>query len=551
MNIPGNRRRQLRRKLISGPFWLILVFISSPSESSADDTGNVDIEAPGCALGVNENGKALFRDAYGLADLGHRIPIQTDTIMEAGSVAKQFTAAAAILLSLDGRLSLSDDIRKYLPELPEYETPVRIRHLFNHTNGLRGWGHIVDIEGWPRGTRVYQQQDILSIVSRQRSLNFEPGEFFSYGNSGFGLLTIIVARVSGVSFQEFTQARFFEPLGMTNTSWRDDFTRVVPKRANAYRPSGDGYVLHMPFEHTYGYGGLLTTVDDLLKWNHNLQTGEVGGPAFIDEMHRSGKLNDGTVTGYASGLRLDTRQGLEVVSHGGATAAYRAFAAHYPEKKITVAALCNDGTGQVYRVAREAVDPFLGISEAPGNNTSNETLPTPLARFAGSYKNVTRSDAIRIIVESGQLRMLNGLLLQRQSDGGFTARGQRFQFDNTSSNTVFETDGYPRSKYIEMPDFTPNSGQLAEYAGVYTSEESEVFLKLSIHDGVLHLGKGLDRRSRLTPVYQDAFIDSPPPEGQGRSPMTILFKRDEAGRVAEMDVITERVWQLTYTKSSN
>ncbi len=548
MKSSSDCRRMICWTLLGRLFGLILVFLSIPLAAFADDIGKADVDTPGCAFGVNENGKPVFRDAFGMADLEHGVPIETDSVMEAGSVSKQFTAAATILVSLDGRLSLSDDIRKYLPELPEYETPVRIRHLFNHTNGLRGWGHIVDIEGWPRGTRAYRQQDIVTIVSRQRSLNYEPGEYFSYGNSGYSLLPIIVARVSGMSFQEFTKTRLLEPLGMTNTSWRDDFTRVVPKRANAYRLSEGKYVLNMPFEHTYGYGGLLTTVDDLLKWNHNLQTGEVGGQAFIDEMHRSGKLNDGTVTGYASGLRLGTRQALQEVSHGGSTAGYRSFVAHYPEKNIAVAALCNDRTSQVGRVAREAVDPFLGISETSESSTSNEKFPTPIEQLANAYRNVARGDAIRLIAESGQLRMLNGPLLQRQSDRVFTAGGRHFQFDTSSSNTSFETDDYPPFRYIKKPDFMPNIEQLATYTGTYKSEESEVVLKLSILEGELNLGKGLDRRSRLTPVYQDAFIDSPPPEGQLRLPMTIVFKRDEVGRVVAMDVISDRVWQLAYSK---
>jgi len=551
MNIPGNRKRHLRWKMISGSFSLILALICSPSETFADDIGNVGIEAPGCALGVNEDGEPVFRDAFGFADLEHGVPIETDSIMEAGSISKQFTAAAAILLMLDGKLSLSEDIRKYLPELPQYETPIQIQHLINHTNGLRDWGHIVDIEGWPRGTRVYYQQDILSILRRQRSLNYKPGDIYNYGNSGFNLLTMIVAKVSGMPFPEFTQTRLFEPLGMTNTSWRDDFTRVVPKRANAYRPSGDEYVLNMPFENTYGHGGLLTTVDDLLIWNHNLQTGEIGGQAFIDEMHRPGELNDGTEISYASGLRVGSYRGLERVSHGGVTAGYRSSAAHYPEKKIAVAVLCNDGTDQAYRLVQEAVDPFLGVLAESEDNTSIEAFPTSIDQFAGAYKNVTRGDAIRLIAESGHLIMVNGPVLQRQPDGHFTAGPQNYHFDNWSSGAEFEQTSFlhARFSYVKMPDFVPSIEQLAEYAGTYTSEDSEAILTLSICDGVLSLSRGLDRRSRLTPVYQDAFIDSPPPEGQGRNPTTILFRRNETGRVEEMDLITERVWQLTYTKS--
>jgi len=546
-------RRYPRSGLFGSVLGLLAVLIVSLSPTLAYSQGVTNLperDTPGCALGVNENGNPAFRDAYGLADLEHGVPLKTDSIMEAGSVSKQFSAAATILLMIDGKLSLSDDIRKYVPEVPEYEIPIQIRHLINHTNGLRDWGHIADIEGWPRGTRVYHQQDILSILSRQGSLNYKPGAIYNYGNSGFNLLTFIVARVSGMSFQDFTETRFFEPLGMTNTSWRDDFTRVVPNRAIAYRPSGEKYVLNMPFEDTYGHGGLLTTVDDLLKWNHNLQTGEIGGQPFIDEMHQPGTLNDGTQITYASGLRLESYRGLERVSHGGITAGYRAAAAHYPARNIAVAVLCNDGTGQASRLVEEAVDPFLGISEASENSTSDVEIPTPIEQLAGTYKNVIRGDAILLAAESGQLRMVNGFLLHWQPGGHFTSGPKNFHFDNRSSDAAFEQTSFlhQRIRYVKVPDFTPGREQLAEYAGSYTSEESEAVLTFSIDDGVMNLSRGLGRRSPLTPAYQDAFIDMPAQEGQGRGPMTVLFKRNEAGQVEEMDLITERVWRLTFSK---
>src|SRR5260221_7126167 len=189
---------------------------------------------PGCAVGVATDGKAVLTGGYGSADLEHDVPITPETIFEAGSVSKQLTAASVLLLAREGKLSIDDPVRKYIPELPDYGTPLLIRHMLNHTSGLRDWGSVASIAGWPRTTRVHTHAHVLEIVSHQKSLNFTPGTRWSYSNTGFNLAAIIVERVSGTSFQDFTRARLFQPLGMTHTSWRDDYTRILKRRAIAY-----------------------------------------------------------------------------------------------------------------------------------------------------------------------------------------------------------------------------------------------------------------------------------------------------------------------------
>ena len=184
-------------------------------------------QTPGCAVGVATAGRSVLEKAYGLADLEHDVPNRPDTIFEAGSVSKQFTAAAVLLLAREGKLSLEDPVRKYVPELPDYGSPLLIRHMLNHMSGLRDWGSIESIAGWPRTTRVYTHAHVLDILSRQKGLNFPPGTRYSYSNSGYNLAAVIVSRVSGKPFAEFSRERLFAPLGLTHTSWRDDFTRVV------------------------------------------------------------------------------------------------------------------------------------------------------------------------------------------------------------------------------------------------------------------------------------------------------------------------------------
>src|SRR5688572_5878289 len=245
---------------------------------------------PGCAVGVSRHGRTVLAKAYGMANLEYDVPLTTESIIEAGSVAKQFTAAAVLLLAQQGKLSIDDQVRKHIPELPDYGAPLTIRHMINHTSGLRDWGTVAAVEGWPRGSRVHTHDHVLDIVTRQRSLNFRPGSEYLYSNTGYNLLAIIVQRVSGRAFADFTRTEIFEPLGMARTSWRDDYTRVVKGRATAYSPTRNGFRLNMPFENVHGNGGLLTTVEDLLRWSANFDRGQVGGPALLREQLRAGRL---------------------------------------------------------------------------------------------------------------------------------------------------------------------------------------------------------------------------------------------------------------------
>ena len=276
---------------------------------------------PGCAVGVSREGKVLLTRGYGMADLETGTPITAATIFESGSVAKQFTATAILLLAQEGKLNLDDPARKYVPELPEYDQPITIRHLLTHTSGLREWSSLVAAAGWPRGSRAHTQAELLDMVFRQKALNYPVGEHYSYTNTGYALAMTIVERVSGKSFQAFTRERIFQPLGMTHTHWRDDFTRLVPGRAQAYSREDDGWHLNMPFENVVGPGGLLTTVGDWLTWNDALSTGKLGR-ALVDSLTRRMRLNNGREIQYARGLMVLNYRGLREISHSGSTAGY-------------------------------------------------------------------------------------------------------------------------------------------------------------------------------------------------------------------------------------
>jgi CubicO group peptidase (beta-lactamase class C family) len=311
------------------------------------------------------------------------VPITPDTVFEAGSVSKQFTAAAVLLLAADGKLALTDDIRKYLPEMPDYGRPITVDMLLSHTSGLRDWGEVAALAGWPRTSRIYTPQEVLLIATRQKSLNYAPGEAYSYTNTGYNLAGLIVQRVSGKTLADFTRERLFEPLGMTHTSWRDNFRRVVKGRAVAYDLGPGGrWLQDMPFENTYGHGALLTTVGDLLAWNRALSEGRLGA-GIADRMAERATLTGGRRISYARGLMVLSAGGRDEVSHSGATAAYRAWLARLPAQGLSIALLCNRGDANPTQIGRRVADAVAG--SAPAAPSARLASEADLAQIPGTY----------------------------------------------------------------------------------------------------------------------------------------------------------------------
>ena len=368
---------------------------------------------PGCAVGVAVGGKPVLARAYGMADLEHDVPNTPDTIFEAGSVSKQFTAMAVLLLAKEGKLSIDDPVRNYVPEVPDYGVPLTIRHMLTHTSGLRDWGSVAGIAGWPRTTREYTHAHVLEIVSKQKALNFPPGTQWSYSNTGFNLAAIIVSRVSGMSFADFSKQRLFAPLGMTRTSWRDDHTRIVKGRAIAYSDGRDGYRIRMPFENVYGNGGLLTTVGDLLKWNENYVTPVVGDAAIAAEQGKAGHYNDGRELNYGLGLFVGDRRGVHNIYHSGSTAGYVAHLNRFPAAHTSVAVLCNVTSGDATRAANTVSDLYLAgrlepaTPPTPPGAQAPAMTPAPtamqLGELAGTYWSDEAEVALTAAVDQGTL----------------------------------------------------------------------------------------------------------------------------------------------------
>jgi CubicO group peptidase (beta-lactamase class C family) len=495
---------------------------------------------PGCAVGAAVRGETIVAKAYGMANLEHDVKNTPDTIFEAGSVSKQFTAAAVLLLARDGKLSLDDPVRKYLPEVPDYGVPLTIRHMLNHTSGLRDWGSVAGIGGWPRTSRAYTHAHVLDIVSRQSALNFTPGTRYSYSNSGYNLAAILVARLSGMSFAEFSQKRLFGPLKMTHTSWRDDHRRIVKGRAIAYADDDGQFRIQMPFENVHGNGGLLTTVGDLLKWNQNFTTHVVGDAAFVAEQERAGRFNDGREHGYALGLMVGSRRGVREVAHSGSTAGYRAHLNRYPEHGVSVAVLCNVSSGAATQYANAVADLLLADrARPPAPRVATHTLSAAeIGALAGMYRDTNTGEAFNVVAADDSVRVERGAALIPQSATRLhTAAGAVWDFDGRGSVRI--TDGYGTVDRAErVSPARPTDAQLQELVGAYASEDAETIFTVAVEQNALVLKRRPDTTIRLTPTYADAFTGSAG---------TVRFRRQN-GRVVEFSLVQDRVWDLRFKR---
>ena len=270
----------------------------TPPESTADVSDRVEkifekwnrTDSPGCALSVIKDGHIVYKHGYGMANLDHNVTITPSTVFHVASMSKQFTAASILLLAQQGKLSLDDDVRKYVPELPDFGSRITIRHLIHHTSGLRDQWDLLELAGWRYSLDLITDEDVMSVITRQKDLNFKPGEKHVYCNTGYTLLAIIVKRVSGMSFREFTTKNIFDPLGMANTHFRDDHAEIVKGNAYGYEAEkGKSFRLSLTNFDTVGATSLHTTVEDLALWDENFYHPRVGGASFPEQMvqHRS------------------------------------------------------------------------------------------------------------------------------------------------------------------------------------------------------------------------------------------------------------------------
>ncbi|HEY2026356.1 MAG TPA: serine hydrolase domain-containing protein [Gemmatimonadaceae bacterium] len=501
---------------------------------------------PGCALLVRRAGTSVYGRGYGLASLELGVPISTGTVFDIGSTSKQFTAASVALLALDGKLSLDDDVRKYIPELPDLGARVTLRHLLTHTSGWRDYIDLMSIEGWDERDRT-TDADALNALRRQRALNFQPGTEFRYSNTGYFLMSIVVRRVSGQSLAEFAQQRLFEPLAMHDTRYLTDTRTVVPKKATGYGPGADGHwAVSMSNWEQIGDGGVQTSVEDLAKWDANLGSGTLGGRALLDLLHGTTHLTDGSPVGYGLGLTVDQYHGHRRVHHGGAWAGYRAMLMRFPDDSLSVLLTCNAATANTTSLATSVADAVLSpepvIAGAPRVAPSSLPGPPP-APLAGIFYDSTVGQIMVLRVRNDSLAMDGGRGVALIPLGNNTFRHPvseaELRFEQPSGGAArwvrSGTDGHP--VVFDRVD-APTGLRLADYTGTYASAEAGTEWTLLVRDSVLVVQPHRGDAALLRPVFRDAFV------GVG----LVRFERDASGKPIGLTVSTRGVHALRFAR---
>jgi len=570
---------QLARWVMTAGLGLAVACAGEAQTLTPDVTKQVDgifakwdrADSPGCALGVYRGGQIVYKRGYGMEDLNEDVHITPGTVFHVASMSKQFTAASIVLLAQQGKLSLDDDVRKYLPELPDFGQKITIRNLVYHTSGLRDQWALLELAGWRYSRDLITDDDVMSLLMREKELNFKPGERHLYCNTGYTLLGQIVKRVSGMSLREFTTKNIFAPLGMTHTHFRDDHAEIIKHNAVGYeQETGKPFEISITNFDTVGATSLHTTVEDLQRWDENFYQPKIGGPAFVQQMLERGKLNNGEQLDYAFGLVIGKDNGLPTVGHGGADAGYRSDMTRYPEQHFSVAVLCNSGEAEPGRLASQVADVVLAKeikaaeaatpAKAPA---AKSTTPTTVAltseqmsAFTGLYWNRADDAFDRIFVKEGQLKVAGGddetLALKPFAESRFHIADKPWG-DEVELHFVAASGDKPRRMeqsfdggkplvYEATEGASPSPAELADYAGAYVSDEIDPVYRMVLNADKLSLVRLKHEAETLRPAVRDVFTGEIG---------TVRFARDASGHVSGFVLNAGRILNFRFTKRAN
>ena len=502
-------------------------------------------DSPGCALGIYEDGKIAYAHGYGMASLENSVPITPQTIFDLGSTSKQFTAYSILLLEREGKLSVDNDIRRFLPEMRQYQRTITIADLLHHTSGLRDYLTLWALAGVPTENWTTDEQ-ALQLILRQKATNFTPGSEYLYSNSGFFLLSEVVKRASGKTLREYALEHIFTPLGMKHTFHLDDHRKVIPHRATGYdklREGGFGVDMSN-FEQT-GDGAVQTSVEDLLLWDNNFYAPKVGDAEMLKRLQTRGRLTDGEVLDYADGLVIGKYRGQPRVSHGGSWAGYRAELMRFPEQHTSFAVLCNLGNTNPSRLAEQVADVVLADKLQP---EAKKSAGAPAAgkpqagleSYEGIYENAATGELRRIFVREGKLAVGAG--------GGRTLNAVgpgEFEIPNAGVRLVFAGNGEMRSvpdsgKPSNFRRLAPaKSADLSAYPGAFYSDELDTNWTFSLSEGRLVATQKNGEKMPLLQASDDLFMTD-----RG---LRVHFERD-GGRVVRAVVGAGRVRDLVFAR---
>jgi CubicO group peptidase (beta-lactamase class C family) len=508
-------------------------------------------DRPGCAVGVGQRGRAVLERAYGMADLASGAPMTPATVVHSASLAKQVTALAVLLLERDGKLSLDDDVRRWLPELPRYEKPITVRRLLNHTSGLRDFFELLIVARGRFEEERITDADAMGIVRRQRGLNFEPGTEYGYSNTNYLLAAKIVERASGQRFAAFVQSRVFGPLGMTHSSLREDAALVVPGRAVGYTRDGAGWRTSVPNFDVVGSTNLETTVGDLLRLSENIEHPVVGNASIVQRMLTPAVLATGDTTTYGLGLAVVRDRGQHLAEHEGRDPGFRAYLGRWLERGVSVALLCNTTAINPVGIGRDVGGLALGLPRQAPPPLPAQTTPgdaKAALKWAGVYLEPVTRQVAELTVRDGVLYTDRTGGARVEAIGPRRARlvGQPLdlEYDSAAHPGYVVRWSIPNrraDRFVWKAPAAPvlDRAALGEYAGTYTSAELESTYRVEVGDSTLVLRAGTTPGLVARAVFPDGFVS-----GQ----YTIQFVR-RGGRVVGFEISHPRARGVEFVRA--
>jgi len=517
---------------------------------------------PGCALGIMKDGKLIYAKGYGLANLEYNVPNSANSVFRIASTSKQFTAACIVLLAEQGKLSLDNNLNQFFPDFPAYAKKITIRHLLNHTSGIRDYLTISSLKGLGNND-YYEDKDVMKWLINQRELNFNPGDEYLYSNSGYWLLGQIVNKVSGINMADFAKKEIFKPLNMSSTHFHNNHKQIVKNRASGYRPiDKETYQISMTTLEMIGDGGIFTTINDIKKWDDAYYDRSILSDKFWNMMTQQGVLNNGEVLEYASGLGISKYKGLKKISHGGAFVGYRAELIRFPEQHFSIAIFANRGDANPTWMAHQIADillkeNFINTASETSNSKGNQSqkfvrlTTSELENFSGNYWNDESLLARKIYVKNDTLRYFrsatneSSLVPISKSEFKMINVGSdvivKFNKDKDGNKLMsFSQDGSEQSISKAYQPIIYTKNELLDFAGVYHSKELDVNYTLKIEDESLTLYIKDTKVAPLKEIMANLFTF----DGYG----IIQFNNDKNGKITDFRLAAGRVKNLIFEK---
>ncbi|MEL7123836.1 MAG: serine hydrolase domain-containing protein [Bacteroidota bacterium] len=514
-------------------------------------------DSPGVAVSVNKEGNTIYQKGFGMANLEYKIPITTKTKFHVASLSKQFTAFMILKLEDEGLLSLNDDVRKYIPELPEYDHTITINHLLTHSSGLRDQWRLLEMAGW-RLDDVIKTEQVFKLITNQKELNFTPGDKFRYSNSGYTLLALIVERVTNTSFANYAKKTIFEPLQMNNSFFYDDHEEMVPNRAYSYK-KGDGELIkksNLNYS-TVGPTSLFTTIEDLNKWGNNFKNETIGNKRIFKSMAQRSKDS-----GFAKGQFVRNYKGFKMIYHSGSDAGYRLYFARFPKLGYQFTVFANASYINAYDEISKLIDYYLQ-DELPINKDKEESEKlfkykddmfislsnSELKKFEGRYYDNEEKEFWTVELKNDTLNCSGGLLpetikLLPVGERNFKVKGTAYDI----SVNFKENDYNEPILEFRVPDYVwlwlekEVSVDPSDYLGSYYNNEVKAQYDLIKRDNELYLTHQKLDDIKIVPITDSYFMS------KNRNFSEIRFQRDNAGKVVTFLVSNDGIESMTFSR---